>query len=122
MSDSREHWYEDEAGPLVRLYAVARGRPDRADLDVATQVVDTQRGLGLNRNEPEYAAIVSLCVTPISVAELSAHLRLPLTMTKVLVGDLIDDGRLTFRASPAAAHSTSDTGVLRAVLEGIRAL
>ncbi|QLY32768.1 DUF742 domain-containing protein [Nocardia huaxiensis] len=122
MSDSREHWYEDEAGPLVRLYAVARGRADRAELDMTSLVVDTQRGLALTRNEPEYAAIVRLCAGPISVAEVSAHLHLPLTMTKVLIGDLLDDGRLVVRSAPAAERSTSDLGVLRAVLDGIRAL
>ncbi|WP_405485611.1 DUF742 domain-containing protein [Nocardia sp. NBC_00511] len=124
MSDSREHWYEEDAGPLVRLYAVTRGRgrADRPDLNMDTMLVDSGRGLGLRRPEPEYAAIVAICRHPVSVAEVSAHLHLPLTMTKVLIGDLIDDGRLRFRMPPAAAENASDLGVLHAVLAGIRSL
>ncbi|MGV9414421.1 DUF742 domain-containing protein [Nocardia sp. NPDC003693] len=122
MNEPREHWYEDEAGPLVRLYALTRGRStaERPELSVTTLVVDVERGKPLRRTEPEYAAIVRLCRTALSVAEVSAHLNLPLTVTKLLIGDLIDDGRLLFR-SPPTGNST-DMGLLTAVLEGIRAM
>ncbi|MBF6178970.1 MULTISPECIES: DUF742 domain-containing protein [Nocardia] len=124
MSDAREHWYEEDAGPLVRLYAVTRGRgrARRPDLDMTTLVVDIHRGAASRRTEPEYAAIIGLCRTPLSVAEVSAHLRLPLTVTKVLIGDLIDDGRLLHRSPPPAPTGHADTGVLHTLLEGIRAL
>ncbi|MVU81850.1 DUF742 domain-containing protein [Nocardia sp. ET3-3] len=122
MTGPREHWYEEDAGPLVRLYAVTRGRgADRPELQLDTMVVDSGRGIGLRRTEPEYAVIVRLCRNPLSVAEISAHLRLPLTVTKVLIGDLIDDGRLAFRHLPVASGG-SDLGVLQAVLAGIRSL
>ncbi|MFI6870818.1 DUF742 domain-containing protein [Nocardia sp. NPDC050406] len=124
MNDRREHWYEEDAGPLVRLYAVTRGRgqAQRPELNMATLVVDAHRGAAMRRTEPEYAAIVAMCHTPLSVAEVSAHLRLPLTLTKVLIGDLIDDGRLIFRSPPTTTGARSDMGVLHALLEGIRAL
>lgn len=124
MSDRREHWYEEDAGPLVRLYAVTRGRGQvqRPELNMATLVVDAHRGAALRRTEPEYTAIVRLCHTPLSVAEVSAHLHLPLTLTKVLIGDLIDDGRLIYRSPPTTTGGGSDMGVLHALLEGIRAL
>ncbi|MFC9996699.1 DUF742 domain-containing protein [Nocardia sp. NPDC127526] len=124
MSDPREHWYEDEAGPLVRLYAVTRGRgrTERPELTMSTLVVVADRGPRLRRTEPEYAAIEKLCRAPLSVAEVSAHLHLPLTMTKVLIGDLIDDGVVIFRAPPTPTGSSADMGLLHAVLEGIRSL
>lgn len=124
MNDPREHWYEEDSGPLVRLYAVTRGRGavERPELNMSTLVVDAERGRALRRAEPEYAAIVRLCRTPISVAEVSAHLHLPLTVTKVLIGDLIDDRRLIFREPPEPTGSSADMGLLHAVLEGIRTL
>ncbi|MGK8558625.1 DUF742 domain-containing protein [Nocardia gipuzkoensis] len=124
MSYPREPWYEEDAGPLVRLYAITRGRGRavRPELNVATLVVDAGHGTVLRRTEPEYAAIVQLCRTPQSVAEVAAQLGLPLTMTKVLVGDLIDDGLLVSRAQPAAVAANADLGLLRAVLNGIRAI
>ncbi|MCM6775885.1 DUF742 domain-containing protein [Nocardia sp. CDC159] len=124
MNGPRESWYEEDAGPLVRLYAVTRGRGRvaHADLTLATQVVDARIGAALHRTEPEYAAIVRLCRTPQSVAEVAARLRLPLTLVKVLIGDLIDDGRLRYRSTPAAVTPEAELALLQAVLHGIRAL
>ncbi|ATL70378.1 DUF742 domain-containing protein [Nocardia terpenica] len=120
----RESWFDDEAGPLVRLYAVARGRgrTARPELNMLTLVVDAGRGAALRRTEPEYAAIVRLCRTPQSVAEVSAQLKLPLTITKVLIGDLIEDGRLDFRSPDPAQPGVGDVGLLQQILNGIRAL
>ncbi|MBO0856304.1 MAG: DUF742 domain-containing protein [Nocardia sp.] len=119
MSDDRDTWFDDDAGPLVRLYAVTRGRgrSNRPELDMITLVVDANNGVQVPRHQPEYAAIVGLCRTPQSIAEVSAHLGLPLTVTKVLVGDLIDAGRLEFRQP----HQTDgpDLGTLRALLNAI---
>ncbi|MEU8897050.1 DUF742 domain-containing protein [Nocardia sp. NPDC048505] len=126
MNDARESWYDDEAGPVVRLFAVTRGRSEtrRTDIDLLTLVVTSEFGT-LRRHEPEYAAIVRLARTPQSVAELAAQLRLPMTTTKILVGDLIGDGVLDFRApvaTPESGVGAGDIGMLRALLAGIRAL
>ncbi|UGT45515.1 DUF742 domain-containing protein [Nocardia yamanashiensis] len=123
MSDAPESWYDEDAGPVVRLYAVTRGRSEtrRTDVDILTRVVTSRFGR-LRRDEPEYAAIVELTRAPLSVAEIAAQLRLPITATKILVGDLIADGVLDFRAPAADQGSADDLAVLRAVLKGIRAL
>lgn len=122
MTDDREHWYEEDAGPMVRLYAVTggRGRTQSRDLDLATLLIDAGTGYRSRRADPEYDAIVELCRTPQSVAEVSAHLHLPLTSTKVLVGDLIEENRLVARAPRRQAGAETDLNVLRAVLAGIR--
>lgn len=97
------------------------------DLDMLTLVVTVDHAPPLRHIEPEYAEIVQLCRTPQSVAEVSAHLKHPLAVTKILVGDLIADGLLNFRA-PANADSDNDIAgiddlnILRAVLDGIRKL
>lgn len=124
MNDQRESWFDDEAGPLVRLYAVTRGRSDgRPELNMLTLVVYSGAAI-LRRTEPEYAEILRLSRTVQSIAELSAQMNLPLTTMKVLVGDLVDDGLLDHRA-PEPAPETGpprDVGMLRAVLRGIQAL
>lgn len=124
MNGSRESWFDEDAGPIGRLYAVTRGRTGRGrpELDMLTLVAANRFG-GLRRTEPEYAEILRLSREPQSIAELAARLRLPLASTKVLVGDLVDDGLLEFR-KPVLDQDTdaADIGVLRALLRGIQAL
>ncbi|QIS20046.1 DUF742 domain-containing protein [Nocardia terpenica] len=125
MTHFGQPWFDDAAGPLVRPYAVTRGRTMGAghDLDMLTLVVTVEAPPPLRRAEPEYAEIVRLCRYPQSVAEVSAALTLPLAVTKILVGDLIGEGHLNFRA-PARTDDAGpgDLTVLRAVLDGIRKL
>ncbi|WP_040833365.1 DUF742 domain-containing protein [Nocardia brevicatena] len=122
MSHPREPWYDEESGPLVRLYAVTRGRgrPARPELNMDSLVVDVAPGTTLRRTDPEYAAIVRVCSVPQSVAEVSAQLRLPLTLTKVLIGDLIEDGRLAVRSAVQASHSSADLDILRAIVNNLQ--
>lgn len=116
--------FDDEAGPLVRPYAVTRGRTVGAghDLDMLTLVMAAPYPPRLRRAEPEYADIVRLCRLPQSVAEISAVLALPLAVTKILVGDLIGEGQLDFRAPAHTDADPGDPAVLRAILDGIRKL
>lgn len=124
MNDPRESWFDEDAGPVGRLYAVTRGRVGRGrpELDMLTLVVASRFG-GLRRSEPEYTQILQLSRAPQSIAELSARLSLPLNTVKVLVADLIDDGLLEHR-KPVVADDTevAGMGVLRALLKGIQAL
>ncbi|CCF63989.1 conserved protein of unknown function [Nocardia cyriacigeorgica GUH-2] len=117
-----EPWFDEAAGPLVRPYAVTRGRTMGAahDLDMLTAVVAARPAPTMRRVEPEYAQIVVACAQPRSVAEVAATLKLPLAVTKILVGDLIGDGHLIFRAPVQPEAGPGDLNVLRAVLDGIR--
>ncbi|MDN2499703.1 MULTISPECIES: DUF742 domain-containing protein [Nocardia] len=125
MTGRRASWYEDEAGPLIRSYALTRGRTHspRPDLDMITLVLAVDTAADLRRREPEYLDIVRLCRAPQSVAEVSAALRLPLMVTKILLSDLLADGHLICRS----VSLVTDTGLhnldlLRTVLDGIRNL
>ncbi|MGW0049885.1 DUF742 domain-containing protein [Nocardia cyriacigeorgica] len=122
MTRMGEPWFDEAAGPLVRPYAVTRGRTMGAahDLDMLTAVVAARPAPTMRRVEPEYAQIVAACVQPRSVAEVAATLKLPLAVTKILVGDLIGDGHLIFRAPVQPEAGPGDLNVLRAVLDGIR--
>jgi len=125
MTAERESWFDEAAGPLVRPYVMTRGRTGAArhTLDVITMVVAVDSTSVLRRVEPEYSDIVALCQFPLSVAEVAAKLNLPLAVTKVLIGDLIDDGHLYFRSPhPATQPDAADFALLRTVLTHIRKL
>jgi hypothetical protein len=118
-----EAWFDEEAGPLVRPFAVTRGRtrPSRYDLDMITLVVATGAP-GEPGREPEHARILAACRHPVSVAEVSATVDLPLVVVKVLLSDLIERGDLLFRSPPRLPASRTDRVVLQAVLDGVRDL
>ncbi|MET8430716.1 DUF742 domain-containing protein [Nocardia sp. NPDC004860] len=127
MSDWHRPQFDDDGGPLVRLFAVAGGRTSDADgprLDIITLVVAARgRAHLLRRAEPEYAEIMHACRTPQSVAEVAAAVGLPLSVTKVLISDLLAD-ELVIRSAPSesAANSAADVELLRRLRRGIRAL
>ncbi len=119
MVDNDHTWFDEDAGPLVRPYAITGGRTHahQPDLDMITQVVAARRHADPTTLEPECLKILSICQSPMSVAEISAHLTLPLGVVKVLLGDLIEQKLIHFRAA-----ATPDFQVLQAVLNGIRRL
>ncbi|MCX4094737.1 DUF742 domain-containing protein [Nocardia sp. alder85J] len=119
-----DHFRFDENAPLLRPYALIRGRTVNLgpDLDMLTFVVTVERGPRLRHPEPEYADILELCRVPQSVAEVSAILRLPLVVTKILVSDLIGDGYLDCRTPEHTDVGPVDLPTLRAVLDGVRRL
>ena len=123
--------FEDESvedARVVRPYALTRGRtrPGRADLALEALVrgvagtSDTTNTAGT----PERRRILDLVRGEIlSVAELSAHLSLPLGVVRVLVGDLADDGLVVVHSgSPTTASPATNLTVLESVLNGISSL
>ncbi|MFD5428797.1 DUF742 domain-containing protein [Streptomyces sp. NPDC127084] len=112
-------WLDDAAGRLIRPYTVSGGRTrPTAALDLLSLVMATgtapQSHLG-----PEHTLALGLCDGPTSVAEISAHLRLPAVVTKVLLSDLVDCGAVTARA-PRFQEAPTDRSLLEAVLDGLR--
>ncbi|NEY33662.1 DUF742 domain-containing protein [Streptomyces sp. PRKS01-65] len=124
----REHWFDDEAGPVVRPYAMTRGRttsPGQHRLDLIAVVVaepeagDPEADVTL---APEHVDIVGLCRdAPQSVAELAAELDLPVGVVRVLVGDLVDAEYVRV-SRPVPPAELPDESILRDVINGLRAL
>ncbi|MGK5552542.1 DUF742 domain-containing protein [Actinomadura kijaniata] len=108
-----------------RLYTVTGGRSrvDDDDLDLVTLVVaenDPAPGM-----QSEHVAILRLCRhEPVAVVELSSHLRLPVSVVKILLLDLRDTGHLTVRhpTSATAVNHQADLETLKQVLVGLEAL
>ncbi|MET7453700.1 DUF742 domain-containing protein [Streptomyces sp. NPDC005574] len=124
----RSHWFDDEAGPVVRPYAMTRGRTTSAGqhrLDLIALVVteteadDPEADHSLS---PEHVDIVELCRdAPQSVAELAAGLDLPVGVVRVLVGDLVH-GEFVHVNRPVPPAELPDEDILRDVINGLRAL
>jgi hypothetical protein len=70
---------------------------------------------------PEGRRIIELCQTPMSVAELSARLRAPVGVARVLVGDLVDARMIQVRQTHDHSEHR-DVRLLERLLEGIRAI
>jgi hypothetical protein len=118
---------DDEAGPVVRPYAVTGGRTrPTAPLEMVALVATTSRGVTTARNPPpgmppEQREIAFLCRHLQSVAEISAHLDLPLGVAQVLVADMADAGLVAVHR-PERPDWRPDSALLRKVLDGLQRL
>jgi hypothetical protein len=116
--------FGDDPGPLVRPFAVTRGRAGRNihRLDLLTMVMAARAEADITGLDREYREILRLCQhRALSVAEIAAHLNLLLAAVKVLVSDLIDSGYLIHQP-PRPAAARPDIKLLQAVLDGVRKL
>lgn len=107
-----------------RLYTVTRGRSraDASDLDLVTLIVgEAAPTAGM---QSEYARILETCRFPTSVVELSAELRLPVSVVRILVSDLLGSGDVSAR-HPSSGRTTEplpDAEFLKKVLVGLHNL
>ncbi|MFF7637910.1 DUF742 domain-containing protein [Kitasatospora sp. NPDC008050] len=107
-----------------RLYTVTQGRsrPGSHAFDVVTLIV-TERAPTPGM-QSEHARILRLCERPTAVVEVAAELKLPISVVKILLGDLLEAGRITARHprfSPAQAQ-LPDLDTLKQVLHGLQRL
>jgi hypothetical protein len=123
-ADGAAHWYDDEAGPLVRLYAVTRGRARSSSrvFDLLTLVSAESPPYLDPTLSPEQARVLELCRdAPQSVAEIAACCDLPVGVARVLLGDLLEIGHIRVR-QPLPPATLFDERILQEVIDGLRAL
>lgn len=113
-----------QSGSLVRPYTKTGGRTRTShDLAVETLVVTSEQGKAqVVGTLPEHRSICSLCVETRSVAEVSAHLRLPLGVTKVLIDDLADLGLVHIHQNDLVVGDQPSVEIMERVLSGLRRL
>ncbi|OIJ65601.1 DUF742 domain-containing protein [Streptomyces mangrovisoli] len=132
MSDDdhidEDHWYEDETGPMVRPYTVTRGRTrpsDRYTIDLMSPVTALDPGREPPALDHARAALLDLVRRGSRpVVEVAADADLPLTVVRVLLGDLAEAGLVRIdeprRALPAGPGA--DPGLLQEIVERLRDL
>ncbi|MDT0301658.1 DUF742 domain-containing protein [Streptomonospora wellingtoniae] len=124
MAEHQGPGYDAEGtDPLVRPYVITQGRQhsDAVQLDMISVVIAARAEVDEAALEPEQLRILELCRRPQSVAEVSAHLDMPVAVVKVLLGDLIGRGYVLARA-PYTQQSPVHRDILQAVLDGIQRL
>lgn len=119
-----DRWFDREAGPVVRPYAVARGRtrPRTGQFDLVSVVVAT----GVPPPDtiwlgPEQLHMLGLCRRPVTVADVASDMDLPLGVVRVLLSDLNDQGLVSVLSIPQP-REVPNVHVLRKVLNGLKAL
>ncbi|MEW1700477.1 DUF742 domain-containing protein [Streptomyces sp. NPDC093249] len=104
-----------------RLYTLTGGRSRTGSdsFDLVTLVVsesDPVPGM-----QSEHAAILRMCRFPTAVVEVAAELGLPVSITRILLADLHDTGRIHVR-HPRSSYRLPDHDILEQVLVGLRNL
>jgi hypothetical protein len=104
----------------LRPFVLTSGRVDGPDPTIGMETqVTVHPGAAPTRLPPEQRAIVALCVEPLSVAEISARLRMHLGVTRILVGDLRAAGLLDVHV---LTNDFPDPDTILRVIRGLRAI
>jgi hypothetical protein len=104
----------------LRPFVITSGRTAAADPDIGLETQVTVRPDARPvRLSPEMRAIVGICAEPLSVAEISARLRLHLGVTRILVGDLRAAGVLDVHV---LSNDFPDPETIMRVIRGLRAI
>jgi hypothetical protein len=114
---------EDHGSALVRPYAVTGGRTKpRYQLQIEAMVAASHyEARDLSVLSPECQAILGFCRDWRSVAEISAVLRMPLGVARVLIADMAMEGLVRVHQIDHA-HGRPDLNLLERVLSGLRKL
>jgi hypothetical protein len=123
MPPAEDRWLDDDAGPVVRPYALTGGRtrPSGESFDLVSMVVAI-RGSHAEAHglEPEHLLVLRRCRLPVSVADLAADLDLPLGVVRILIADVRERGLVAVH-HPVPMR-LADTQLLREVADGLRRL
>jgi Protein of unknown function (DUF742) len=124
MPSPDERWQDEEAGPVVRPYALIRGRtrPTGEKVDLIAMITYTRREPAEPWNlDPEQLTMLRLSRIPISLADLSSELDLPVGVVRILLADLRDLG-LVRVYHPPSSPVRHDPQILKEVADGLRRL
>lgn len=124
----RDEWvaddivFEDDASTTLRPYLLTGGRTQTSVDGVEFEtLVERVADTDLTGLRFESAKVLQLCTTSLSVAEISAHMSIPLGSTIVLVGDLIASGHLLSHRTHNAELDSS-AGLLARIIAGVKQL
>jgi hypothetical protein len=119
-----DRWFDRDAGPVVRPYALTKGRTlpsGGASFGLIDVVIATgERAPEHFRPGPEHRQILSMCRRPTPIVDLTSEIDLPLGVVRVLLGDLTSEGLV--RVLSTQKQPANDQRLLRMVLDGLESL
>ena len=125
MPPKDERWLDAEAGPVVRPYALTRGRTrhsgEALDL-VATVTAIRSRVADPSALAPEHISVLQVARAPTTVVDIASDVDLPLGVVRILLADLRELGLVAIRAPASTKAQRVDRNTLREVLHGLRGL
>lgn len=118
-------WLDGSAGRVMRPYTASGGRTRPG---VALDLLSRMTATGVRPRVPlgaEHTLALRLCAgaAALTVAELAGQLRLPATVVKVLLSDLMEYGAVMAQAPRfpgGGSFAADDQSLLLAVLDGLR--
>jgi hypothetical protein len=125
MSAPKDRWLDRDAGPVVRPYAMTRGRTAPAAgsyiglIDVVAAVADAQLPADARLNR-DHRRVLSRCRQPITVVDLASDIDLPVGVVRVLLSDLSQYGALRVVATPPGP--VTNERLLRNLLDALQSL
>ncbi|MFI7596655.1 DUF742 domain-containing protein [Actinoplanes sp. NPDC049681] len=109
-----------EHASSLRPFVITSGRVAGQDAGIGLETqVSALPGALTARLSPEQRAIVQLCGEPLSVAEISARLRMHFGVTRILVGDLRAAGHLDVHVLES---DFPDPETIMRVIRGLRSI
>ncbi|MER8016291.1 DUF742 domain-containing protein [Streptomyces griseoluteus] len=123
-----EYWYEEDTGAMVRPYTVTRGRTRpsaRHAIDLMSRVTALEAGPdGPGVDHARAALLGQVRRGPRPVVELAADADLPLTVVRVLLGDLAEQGLIRIDAPRRLPvhDGAADPELLREIVRRLREL
>lgn len=125
MASDDRLWLDAQAGPVVRPYALTRGRTrhggEAFDL-VSTVSITSARVADPDGLEPEHVSVLQLARRPTTVVDIASDVDLPLGVVRILLADLRELGLIAIRAPVPMKTRQVDKNTLREVLHGLRGL
>jgi hypothetical protein len=125
LTAPHDRWKAEDPGPLVRLYALTRGRtrPTGARLDLVTLLIATWNPVTSEMNlGKEHHELRALCREPAAVADLASEVDLPVTIVQILLGDLCQHGLLQEVPQQCQLPAIYNVPLLQNVIQGLRDL
>ena len=114
---------EDHGPParLVRSYTITSGRT-KADVDLPMEATLRRQGFDDEPGDGPRQRILRVCDTQ-SVAEVAALVKMPIGVVRVLLGDLVQEGKVRVQATLSDTSSRDERrDLIERTLRGLRAL
>lgn len=106
---------------LVRSYTLTAGRT-KTDVDLPVEATLRRQGFDDEGGETPRQRILRVCDSK-SVAEVSALVKMPIGVVRVLLGDLVQEGLVRVQATLTDSSSTDERrDLIERTLRGLRAL